>query len=134
MKKTYLEKYSKIVDMLSEFSKEEKLKVGCIILKNDRIVSTGYNGGLPGKESKAIEDIKGNTRNKIHAEQNALMNCAKNGISTNNCICIVSHFPCEQCTKLLIMSGIKKIYFNKDYKNDENIFVTDIEIEKIRGM
>lgn len=131
MKEEHIKKYGKISELLASFSKDPKLKVGCLIVKNGRIVSTGYNGTLPGHSHKIIEDEKGHTRNTVHAEQNALMNCSVNGISTKECEAIVSHFPCEQCTKLLIMAGINKIHFVHDYKNDSNLFKEDIEIRKI---
>jgi len=130
MKQSLKNKYAKLVDKLSSFSKNKRLKVGCIILKNTRIVSSGYNGTLPGhSEETIIQDS--HDINTIHGEQNALMNCCINGIETKDCEMFVSHFPCQVCTKLAIMAGIKKIYFVNDYRNEDNLFKEFIDIEKV---
>ena len=55
----------------------------------------------------------------IHAEINALLYCAKEGISVKNSTAYVTHFPCLNCTKALIQAGIKKIYYKNDYRVDE---------------
>lgn len=55
----------------------------------------------------------------IHAEMNALLYCAKEGISVNGCIAYVTHFPCLNCTKSLIQAGISKIYYNNAYRVDD---------------
>ena len=55
----------------------------------------------------------------IHAEMNALIYCAKEGISVKGCTAYVTHFPCLNCTKALIQAGIKKIYYKYDYRVDE---------------
>ena len=128
-----MNKYKPIVDTITNFSKNDRLKVGCIILKNDRIVSSGYNGTLPGEpEEKIMQD--GHDIATLHAEQNALMNCAVNGIETKDCVMVVSHFPCQVCTKLAIMAGIKEIYYFEDYRNADNPFAIRkhlIEVKQI---
>lgn len=122
--------YTKIVKALAECSTADKEAVGALIIKNNRIISTGYNGHLPGKEHKAImrdnHDIS-----TIHAEQNALMNCTKLGISTDDAIMFVTHSPCLVCTKLAIMAGIRKIYYLYPYKDNENPFINEIEIQQL---
>jgi len=130
MKISHLDKYKKIVMLIADFSSNDRLQVGCLIIKNGRIVSTGYNGGLPNKSEEPIM-VDGHDLNSVHSEMNALANCSLNGISTKDCVAIVSHFPCQLCTKQLIMSGIKKIYYVNDYRNEDNPFRTDIEILKI---
>ena len=55
----------------------------------------------------------------VHAEQNALCDCAKRGVSCNNCIAYVTHYPCIICTRLLLASGVKEINYIHDYRNDE---------------
>lgn len=72
----------------------------------------------------------------IHAEINALLYCAKEGISVKNCTVYVTHFPCLNCTKALIQAGIKKIYFINDYRIDdyaiELLKKNNIPFEKIK--
>ncbi|MEM5199359.1 deaminase, partial [Enterococcus faecium] len=55
----------------------------------------------------------------IHAEMNAILQCAKFGVPTEGAEIYVTHFPCLQCTKMILQAGIKKIYYLKDYRNDE---------------
>ena len=62
---------------------------------------------------------KGHEQATVHAEQNALCDCAKRGVSCNNSIAYVTHYPCIICTRLLLASGIRSIKYIYDYKNDE---------------
>ena len=95
----------------------ERLKVGCVLVKENRIISQGYNGFLPGAphESKVVNNHEQAT---VHAEQNAITECAKRGVSSNGCDAYITHYPCVNCMKMLCASGIKNIYFINDYKND----------------
>ena len=96
----------------------ERLHVGCVIVnKENHIVSVGYNGFLAGAPHKSrIRD--NHEQSTIHAEQNAITYAAKCGVSVNNCIAYITHYPCINCAKILISSGIKEIYYHEDYKND----------------
>lgn len=97
--------------------------VGCVLVNSDnRIVSTGYNGAISGNPhcdevGHTLRD--GHCIATIHAEMNALLYCAKEGIAVNGCICYVTHFPCLNCTKSLIQAGISKIYYHEAYRVDE---------------
>ena len=95
----------------------ERLKVGCVLVKDNRIISQGYNGFLPGAphESKIIDNHEQAT---VHAEQNAITDCAKRGVSSANCDAYITHYPCVNCMKILCASGIKNIFYINDYKND----------------
>ena len=98
-----------------------KLHVGCILVKNNRIISCGYNGFLPGYPHNSI--IKdGHEVATIHAEQNTIADCAKRGVSSFGSHAYITHFPCLNCTKLLIASGIKHIYYINDYNNDTTVY------------
>jgi len=112
------EYFSKIVMTTSERSPCERLQVGCLLVKENRIVSQGYNGFLPGCPHESI--VRDNHEQAtLHAEQNALMDCAKRGVSCNGCTAYITHYPCIICTRLLLAGGIKKIKYVNDYKNDE---------------
>ena len=112
------EYFSKIVMTTSERSPCERLQVGCLLVKDNRIVSQGYNGFLPGCPHESI--VRDNHEQAtLHAEQNALMDCAKRGVSCNGCTAYITHYPCIICTRLLLAGGIKKIKYVNDYKNDE---------------
>lgn len=115
---TWDEYFTKIVQVTSERSPCHRLRVGCLLVKDNRIVSQGYNGFLPGCEHNSI--VRDNHEQAtVHAEQNALMDCAKRGVSCNNSTAYVTHYPCIICTRLLLAAGIKEIKYLTDYKNDE---------------
>jgi dCMP deaminase len=95
----------------------ERLKVGCVLVKNNRLISMGYNGFLGGCEHKSIVR-DGHEQATIHAEINAITDAAKRGASIDDCVAYVTHYPCLNCYKALASSGIKKIYYKEDYRND----------------
>ena len=126
--------FAEIVEVTAKRSSCDRLHVGCILVKNNRIVSQGYNGFLPGCPHTSI--VRNNHEQAtVHAEQNAICDCAKRGVSSKNCVAYITHYPCFNCMKFLCVAGIKKIYYLNDYKNDENVKIlsnlTNISIKKI---
>ena len=109
-----------------------RLQVGCLLVLDNRIISQGYNG-FTGQHKSIVRD--NHEQATVHAEQNAICACAKRGVSCNNSTAYISHFPCLICTRLLLASGISKIYYISDYKNDDlvNHFCQEkgVIIEKI---
>ncbi len=97
-----------------------RLMVGATIVRDKRIIAGGYNGSISGDEH-CIEEgcyvIDNHCVRTIHAEVNALLQCAKFGVPTAGSELYVTHFPCLNCTKSIIQSGIKKVYYANDYKN-----------------
>lgn len=116
-------------------SPSEKLKVGSIIVKNNRIISSGYNGFPSGTPHESITR-DGHEINTIHSEQNAISDSACRGVSVDNASIYISHFPCIHCTKYIISCGIKEIYYYNDYKNDDLVYellkISNIKIEQIK--
>ena len=112
------EYFSKIVTVASERSPCSRLKVGCILVHDNRIISQGYNWFLPGCPHTSI--VRDNHEQAtLHAEQNALIDCAKRGISCKDAIAYITHYPCIICCRLLLAAEIKEIKYINDYKNDE---------------
>jgi len=110
--------FVKIILATAERSSCTRLKVGSLIVKNNRIVSQGYNGFLSGcKHESIIRD--GHEQATVHAEQNAISFCARNGVSCEDSIIYITHYPCVNCMKLICASGIKEIRYINDYKNDD---------------
>jgi len=103
-----------------------RLNVGCIIVKNNRVITTGYNGFLKGCPHKS-KVVNGHEQFTIHAEQNALCDAADRGVSVSDGTAYITHFPCLNCFKLLIASGISKIKYFNDYKNSELVNAMAIE-------
>jgi|TARA_B110000971_G_scaffold44033_1_gene43778 dCMP deaminase len=111
------EYFSKIVQVTAERSSCERLHVGCLLVKDNRIISQGYNGHLPGAPHESI--VKNNHEQAtVHAEQNAICDCAKRGVSCRDSTAYVTHYPCIICTRLLLAAGINEIKYLEDYKND----------------
>lgn len=97
-----------------------RLAVGATIVRDKRIIAGGYNGSISGGVHCIDEGcyvIDGHCVRTIHAEMNALLQCAKFGVSTAEAEMYVTHFPCLQCCKAIIQSGVRAVYYAKDYKN-----------------
>lgn len=112
----------------------ERLHVGCVLTKNNRVVSAGYNGFLSGTPHRSI--VRNNHEQcTVHAEQNAITDAAKRGVSLEGCTAYITHYPCLNCAKLLIAAGIKNVKYKDDYKNDylvSYIFnLVDIKIKQL---
>lgn len=123
MRKSWDSYFMKITEMVASRSTCDRALVGCVLVNRDhRIVSTGYNGSVSGNPH--CDDVGHTMRDghciaTIHAEMNAILYCAKEGIPTKGTICYVTHFPCLNCTKALIQAGICEIIYKDDYRVDE---------------
>ena len=119
---TWDEYFKEIVQVTSTRSPCERLKVGCLLVKDNRIISQGYNGFLPGCPHTSI--VRDNHEQAtLHAEQNALMDCAKRGVSCKDATVYITHYPCIICTRLLLAGEIEEIKYINDYKNDALVSV-----------
>lgn len=106
--------------LLSLRSTCTRLAVGATIVREKRIIAGGYNGSIAGGEH--CIDVgcymeEGHCIRTIHAEMNAILQCAKFGVPTKNAEIYVTHFPCVQCTKSIIQAGISSVYYAKEYHN-----------------
>lgn len=108
--------------LISKRATCDRLTVGAVIVKDNQLIATGYNGSLSG-EPHCNDDScltrGGHCIRTIHAEMNALLQCARTGANSNNSTVYVTHFPCLNCMKALLQAGISKIYYAEDYHNDE---------------
>ena len=133
------EYFIKLAYQVSQRGTCDRAYVGCVLVNEDnRIVSTGYNGSIKGNphcDQVGHTMREGHCIATIHAEMNALLYCAKEGISVDSCTCYVTHFPCLNCTKSLIQAGIKRICYTHAYRVDsyalELLKRNKIIIEKI---
>ncbi len=115
---TFDQMFKKILLATAERSPCHRLQVGCVLVKDKRIISQGYNGFLPGAAHKSV--VRNNHEQAtVHAEQNAICDFAKRGVSCEGATAHITHYPCIICTRLLLASGIKDIKYLEDYKNDE---------------
>ena len=110
--------FIELIKITATRSSCKKLKVGCMLVKDNRIISQGYNGHIAGCTHKSyLRD--GHEVATVHAEQNAIADCAKRGVSSDGCTAYITHYPCYNCMKLMVSCGINSIKYINDYKNDE---------------
>jgi len=143
--------FMEIAEKFSELSHCALYKVGCVIVKDERIISVGYNGTLPGMTN--CEEIFGkiyttdvqrerhhkwSSANEIHAEMNAILYAAKVGLKVENSILYSTVKPCQHCMKNLLQAGIKRIVYKHPYDKDiegetvnEFMELNNIIVEKI---
>ena len=105
-------------------------KIGCVIVKNKRIVTTGYNGAPAGirtcvERGECLRDklgIPSGTKHEIcyaiHAEQNAIIHAATLGSSIDGATLYCTHQPCVICAKMIVNAGIKRVVYEKGYPDD----------------
>lgn len=125
--------------LLSLRSTCTRLSVGAILVRDQRMIAGGYNGSVSG-DKHCIDDgcymVDGHCLRTIHAEMNAVLQCAKFGIPTDGAELYVTDFPCLQCTKMLLQAGVKKIHYLRNYHNDpyalELLKLKEVELEQVK--
>jgi dCMP deaminase len=99
----------------------KRLQVGAVISKNGRILSTGYNGAVTGAPNECECSENKTKPGIIHAEANAILFAAKEGISTKGCAIFITHAPCVECAKMILQSGISSVYYSEYYRDDTGL-------------
>ena len=115
--------FMKIAFAVSERSTCDRALVGCVLVLEKRILTTGFNGspaGLDHCDEVGHLLVEGHCVRTIHAETNAIIQAALHGVSTRGSTCYVTHLPCINCTKALINAGIVRIVYGDAYRTDEN--------------
>lgn len=119
-----LKKHITYLKMASEWAENSccnRKKVGAIVVKENMIISDGYNG-TPSGFSNDCEDSNGDTQwYVLHAETNALTKLAKSTQSADGSTLYVTLSPCKECSKLIIQSGIKRVIFKEEYREVEGL-------------
>jgi dCMP deaminase len=120
------EYFMELAQVISKRSTCLRRSVGALIVKNKQIIATGYNGAPKGMEHCDVTgclreklNVPSGTRHElcrgIHAEQNAVIQAAVNGVSTEGATLYCTHQPCVVCTKILINAGIKRVVYANPY-------------------
>ena len=122
--------------LFGELSYCVKAKVGAVIARDGRILATGYNGTVSGHDNCCEIEIDGVLKTSpftVHAEQNVISYCAKNGIATNGATMYITLSPCQLCAKLIVQAGIKRVVFLDLYKDTSGLkFLKDCNIEILK--
>lgn len=118
---------------IAEESYCKRLQVGAVIVKDGNIISFGYNGTPTGRPNKCEEnDVTFSY--VLHAESNAITKACKSPISTEGATMYLTHSCCVECAKLIIQSGIKQVYYLKDYRDTSGIKLLrdcDVDVSRI---
>ncbi len=115
------------MDIAHEVAKRstcERAQVGAVIVRDKRILTTGYNGsprGLPHCSEVGCLMDNGHCVRTLHAEQNAIIQAALHGVITEGAIIYVTHQPCFNCAKTIINAGISEIVYGKEYRDDRSL-------------
>ena len=138
MKQKFINAYMDVAHRFAQLSSAKRLQVGAIIVKDDRIISIGYNGMPAGWTNECEKTIQHSddtvslvTKDEvIHAEANAIAKLAKGTESGNNSTMFLTHAPCIHCAKQIYTAGIKKVYFGQQYRDDSGInFLKQCNVE-----
>jgi len=123
------EYFMKITELVASRSTCPRLYVGAVLVRDRMIISTGYNGS-PRKTDQCDEVgcliVNGHCVRAVHAEENAVLQAAYNGISTKGTTLYVKYFPCEHCVKILINAGVERIVYKEIYKNLNQSFTREL--------
>ena len=136
MKTKFIALFKDIAIRVAELSTARRLKVGAIVVKDDRIISIGYNGMPAGWDNNCEEWVDLTPEERIwsdadrvlrtrpevlHAESNAISKMARSSESAEGADLFVTHSPCMECAKLIYQSGIRNVWFGENYRSDSGL-------------
>ena len=151
MKQKWVDAFMDTAERFAQLSSAVRLQVGAVVVKDNRIISIGYNGMPSGwtNECEHVVDVAKTdprydynnftkelkTKDEvIHAEANAIIKLARDGESGNGSSLFCTHAPCVQCAKMIYGAGISKMYYRNTYRDTSGIdflIKCNIEVEKI---
>ena len=125
--------------VFAELSHARRLHVGAIVVKDDRIISIGYNGMPAGWDNNCEHEIDNELKTKpevLHAETNAIAKLARSTESGLNADLFVTHAPCLDCAKLIYQSGIRRVYYGTNYRDSAGVNflkTSGVEVEHVQS-
>ncbi len=145
--KKWDKRFMELAELVSSWSScyQENRQVGAVIVKNKRVLTTGYNGASSGIKSckergsciRRELNIPSGTRHEVcyatHAEQNAIIQAAKLGVCIDGATLYCTHQPCVICAKMIINAGIKRIVYKYGYPDDFSLrLLSDANVELVK--
>ena len=133
----------KTAETFAELSHARRLHVGAIVVKDDRIISIGYNG-MPAGWDNNCEDVVQHSDDTVtlkskpevlHAETNAIAKLAKSTESGDGAVLFVTHSPCLDCAKLIFQSGIRNVFYRDNYRSTDGVAFLEksgIEVKQLK--
>ena len=148
MKQKYINAHIRVAEIYASLSTAKRLQVGAIVVKDNRVISIGYNGMPSGWDNNCEDEIghvlddNGNvveTRLKtkpevLHAETNAIAKLARSNESGLGAVMFITHAPCLDCAKLIYQSGISNVYYRNAYRETagvEFLLKSGVDVEQI---
>ena len=135
MKQKFIQAYMDVAERFAQLSSAKRLNVGAIVVKDDRIISIGYNGMPSGWDNCCEEEVLFDYGNRtgdakyelktkpevLHAESNAIAKLARSSESGEGATIFITHAPCMECAKLIYQTGISSVYYRDDYRSSTGI-------------
>ena len=143
MKQRFINAYMKAAETFADLSHARRLHVGAIVVKDDRIISIGYNGTPPGWDNNCEEELKWpngviqhliTKPEVIHAEMNAIGKLAQSNESGQDATMFITHQPCMECSKLIATAGIRNVFYKEEYRDDSGVKFLEkcgVKVEKV---
>lgn len=144
MKQKWIDAFMDTAERFAQLSSAKRLQVGAVVVKDNRIISIGYNG-MPSGWTNDCENIIQHSDDTvttvtkdevIHAEANAILKLARDGESGNGSSLFCTHAPCIHCAKLIHGAGINKVYYRDTYRDSiglEFLQKCNIEVDQVNG-
>lgn len=139
MKSKWIDAFMDTAERFAQLSSAKRLKVGAVVVQDNRIISIGYNGMPAGWSNECEEDlyddngdvIRSKTKDEvIHAEANAILKLARDGERGNGSSLFCTHAPCISCAKLIYGAGVKKLFYREEYRDTAGVeFLKNCNIE-----
>lgn len=121
MKQRQAHAHIKAAQVYADLSYCNRRKVGCVIVRDDRIISIGYNG-TPPEADNACEDALGNTKpDVLHAEHNAIEKLSRDNLSGEGAVLFVTTAPCRACAERIHKFGIRQVFYSDTYRTTEGL-------------
>jgi len=138
MKPRLLQAYMRTAETFAELSHARRLHVGAIVVKDDRIISIGYNGMPAGWDNNCETEVNGEliTRPEVlHAESNSISKLARSSESGDGSVMFITHAPCIDCAKLIFQSGIRQVFYGEEYRSRDGIEFLEkcrVEVQQVK--
>jgi len=144
MKQKFVDAYMDVAERFAKLSSARRLHVGAIVVKDDRIISIGYNGMPSGWDNNCEIEITQpigrvdliSKPEVLHAETNAIAKLAKSNESGMGATMFITHAPCLDCAKLIYQSGISSVLYRNSYRDTGGITFLEksgITVEQVKG-
>lgn len=121
MKQKFIDAYMDVAERFAQLSSAKRLNVGAIVVKDDRIISIGYNGMPTGWDNTCEDENNKSKPEVLHAESNAIAKLARSPESGEDSTIFITHSPCIDCAKLIYQSGISTVYYKNEYRSTDGI-------------